>query len=723
MPTGDFIAIFNWWFWLFIIGILFFPFAARLFHNFSDRGYIFAKSIGMVVLSYGIFLVGMLHLFPFTRIVSISILLLIGVAIFLPELSIKNGTVRLKKRLFSIVSQSWPLLVLEEILFFLGLGFWAFVRAHQPDIQGLEKFMDFGFVNSLLRSTYFPPVDMWFPPLPINYYYFGHLITAVLTKLSGVAPQVSYNLMIAALFSFTFVGAFAIAINLLTYAKGKNSVISHRKILGGGFLAGFLTTLSGNLHTVYTFFSPYQNESPVPFWQLPFSLGTFPNFYWYPNATRFIYNTIHEFPLYSFVVSDLHGHVIDIPIVLTIIAILLHEFTQPFTLPMRKIVFVAFLVAISYMTNAWNGFIYLLLLCFVLLLARYMGYFDRFRFRNIVNVGFLTSIAVPLLICVAGFLVFSFPFSLHFKPFVSGIGVLCAPPFLTGMGKLGPFVFEVNHCQHSPLWQLALLWGFFYFFVVSFLLFFRTRMIKSDYFVLLLISIATLLLIIPELVYVKDIYPDHYRANTMFKLGYQAFIMLSIATAYIIIRIIAKLKVSYLPFVVLVCIGSIGLLLVMIYPYFATMSYYENFKNYRGLDGTQYLKRLYPSDYEAIGWINQNVHGQPVILEAQGDSYTDYGRVSANTGLPTVLGWTVHEWLWRGSYDIPSPRIADVEIMYESKDASETNELLQKYNVSYIFVGNLEKEKYTVSEEKFLQLGTIVSQKGDTKIYKITPFP
>jgi len=60
-------------------------------------------------------------------------------------------------------------------------------------------------------------------------------------------------------------------------------------------------------------------------------------------------------------------------------------------------------------------------------------------------------------------------------------------------------------------------------------------------------------------------------------------------------------------------------------------------------------------------WINKNIKGQPTILEAQGDSYTDYGRVSVNTGLPTVMGWTVHEWFWRNSYDIVAPRIEDVK--------------------------------------------------------------
>src|SRR5581483_1133131 len=95
-----------------------------------------------------------------------------------------------------------------------------------------------------------------------------------------------------------------------------------------GILSAWLVTFAGNLHTIYTFFTQYPNDNPVPPWQLTFSPQTFPNSYWYPNATRFIYHTIHEFPMYSFVVSDLHGHVLDIPAVLLTVATLLAVFTK-----------------------------------------------------------------------------------------------------------------------------------------------------------------------------------------------------------------------------------------------------------------------------------------------------------------------------------------------------------------------------------------------------------
>jgi uncharacterized membrane protein len=210
----------------------------------------------------------------------------------------------------------------------------------------------------------------------------------------------------------------------------------------------------------------------------------------------------------------------------------------------------------------------------------------------------------------------------------------------------------------------------------------------------------------------------------MFKLVYQAFIMLSISSGYIIVRLFLNHKSSIInrgiPWKLgYWIIGSIGLLLVSIYPYFAINSYY-NLKTYQGLDGIKYLKTLYPTDYEGILWINKNIKGQPVILEAQGDSYTDYARVSSNTGLPTVLGWPVHEWLWRGTYDIPSPRIAEVQKMYESADLGETKELLKKYKVSLVFIGTLERQKYPkLDEERFKTLGKVIFQNGNTKIHRL----
>jgi uncharacterized membrane protein len=644
--------------------------------------------------------------------------------------------------------------LVEEMLFVLGLIFWAYIRGFSPDIHGLEKYMDFGFINSILRADFFPPKDMWFTPFPINYYYFGHLATAMLTKLTGLPSNITYNIMLATIFAFCFVSVFSISTTLAShfFVRLKTQV---RPVIISGLLSATLVTLGGNLHTVYTFFSPYENEKPVPPWALEFRPFSFPNNYWYPNATRFIYNTIHEFPMYSWTVADLHGHVLDIPFVLLTIAAILALFlkfqssnqearlkkrmksaslfhTEIWKFQTGYCVLIGFLLAVLYMTNAWDGIIYFLLAIFAVsvLQMKKLRFIPPsfFKIGQIFQTNRQQFVNTFYMIAIIGvsFFIFLQPFSRYFEPFVSGIGILCAPKFLTDIGHLGPILFEKDHCQHSPLWQLIILHGFFIFFATSFILFIRKkRKETSDIFVLILILLSFLLILLPEFIYAKDIYPAHYRANTMFKLVFQAFIMLGITTGYIFIRIFTYtkdnnlIKVAHRYFFFFLFF-FIFFLLVMIYPYMAINSYYGNLKNYYGLDGTKYLQNLYPDDYALIQWINNNIQGQPVILEAQGDSYTDYARVSANTGLPTVLGWTVHEWLWRGSYDIPSPRITEVIMLYESEDINLTRSLLKKYNIQYVFVGDLERQKYPkMHEEKFQKLGKIIYKKGESKLYKV----
>ncbi len=576
MIGTDIISLLTWWFVIFFISICFLPLTVRLFSSFFDKGYIFGKVIGIIILSYAAFILGIFHIVPFSQF-SLSILLGIcaGLNLFMWK----------KEKFSSFFS---PIFIIEEGLFLAAIFFWSYIRSFQPDIHGLEKYMDFGFINSILRSTYFPPKDMWYTPLSINYYYFGHLATAVLTKLSGIPSLITFNLMVATIFAFTFVQGFSLGGNLwhlfrrnkiedirnkiLEENKTRNNIRNYKlqvqnkfsniQYLISNISAGLITagalTFAGNIHTIYTFFKPYDVEHPVPFWNLAFSPSTFPNSYWYPNATRFIYHTIHEFPLYSFVVSDLHGHVLDIPFVLLAIAVLLALFLRPekdsgfkindlrnnsiigirnsssFIIHHSSFIFVGFLLAVLYMTNAWDGAIYFLL-ALVLLLLKGWDFSNRqtpIKHQLIQYYqSYLPGTLYKTLTIFISFFIFSLPFSFFFKAFVSGIGINCAPSFLTHLGHLGPLLFEPNHCQLSPWWQIFILHGFFYFFVASYIIFIylkgkHNKITNIDIFIFGLIIISSFLIIAPEFVYLKDIYDTYFRANTMFKLVYQAFMML-----------------------------------------------------------------------------------------------------------------------------------------------------------------------------------------------------
>jgi len=668
---NDFFYIFSWWFFLFGLGLIFLPLTFSFFAKFFDKGYALSKILGIFILSYVLWLLGSFKILPFTEPI---IWLVIAFLLTVNFLFLKKLKINFKK----ILKENWRIFLFEEILFLVCLSFWSFVRGFQPDIQGLEKFMDYGFLNSILRSRFFPPADMWLAGETINYYYFGHLMAAVLTKLSGINSALSYNLMIASLFALAFNGAFCLGTNLLYLLKKgvKLAVL-------GGLLTAFLLTLGGNLHPLYWFITH----------QFSF-VG-----YWYPDATRFIVelfgaadNTIHEFPIYSFVVADLHGHLLNLPLVLVFVSLLFSLYLQK-KLKISSLIFPSLLLGVFYMTNAWDLPIYLLFLGLVLLTINFQKWGLSLK-------TFYQSLIWALLSLLLAFL-FSLPFHLHFKPIADGIGLVDF---------------------HSPPWMLLVLWGFPLFTTVSFLLFLKKRKpIQIDHFILIFLAVAWFLILIPEIFYLKDIYiHSHQRANTMFKLTYQSFVMFSLVIPYIFIRILIFLKKKLLKAIFLFIFLFLAFF-IFIYPYFAVKSYY-GLKNYHRLDGLTYLQNLYPDDYQAILWLKKYTLNQPVMVEAVGESYTDFARVSANTGLPTILGWRVHEWLWRGSFDEPSKRTEDVKKIYETTDLAEAKELLSQYQAKFVFIGDLEQQTYPqLKEDKFLQLGKIVFSSNQTKIYQVSP--
>jgi len=655
---ADLTTIFYWWALLFGLGIVFLPLTRRLFAKFFDQGYAFSKILALLLISYPVWLLGSLRALPFFP--ETIWLIILGWLVFN---YCKLKMAKPKQSLLNI----WAL---EEVLFLIGLIVWSIIRGFQPDIHGLEKFMDYGFVNSILRSRFFPPQDIWLAGKTINYYYFGHLVAAVLTKLSNINSSVTYNLMIATIFGFSLSAGFSLAANLI-----KSIIHDSKFIILGGLISALLLSLGGNLHLLWYVLA---NK-------------TFAG-YWYPDATRFIVekfgaadNTIHEFPIYSFVVADLHGHLSNFPFVLLFLSLILIVFIQKQISLLHRLI-ISLLLAVFYMTNAWDVPIYGLILGIALLLS----------FKNLwktIKFG-IWHLALSIL--------FSLPFHLRFQSLAKGVSLVDF---------------------HSPLWMLGILWGWPLFLTLIFITFIlKRKKQKTDCFILVLFFVSWLLILIPEIIYVKDIYIHSYqRANTLFKLTYQAFVMFSLASGYVFIRLLTGIKnkvvrnsfvIVYLSFVI--CL--------LAYSYFAIPSYYgvNDLKSYKGLNGLQYLQNLYPDDYKAILWLQKNIKGQPIILEAVGESYTDFARVSANTGLLTIIGWPVHEWLWRGSYDEPGKRREEVRKIYEDNNFQETKNLLQQYQVNYIFLGALEKQQYkNLNQEKFDQLGKVVYQSGNTKIYRL----
>lgn len=187
----------QWYFFLLILGLIFYPITAKILSQFFDKGYPFAKTIAIIFLSFVIFVFSLLKVLPFSQPSLFLLIILFLIVLILFFIRQKSNIYHLRSKIFNLL----PCLLFEELLFLVSLLFLAYVRGQEPSIRGLEKFMDFGFINSILRTKFFPPVDIWYPPEPINYYYFGHLTGAFLIKLTNVKPAIGYNLILATIFA------------------------------------------------------------------------------------------------------------------------------------------------------------------------------------------------------------------------------------------------------------------------------------------------------------------------------------------------------------------------------------------------------------------------------------------------------------------------------------------------------------------------------------------
>ena len=697
-----------WWLALAGLGIAFLPLTLRLFRGFHDGGYLFARVLGLLLTCWAVWLAASIGLAPFSA-ATISVAVALAAALNYAPASARSGVREFLRHKARIV-------VAEEYLFLAAFLAWAFLRSVKPEVDSIEKFMDLGFVNAVLRAEWMPPADMWLSGKPINYYYFGHVFTAFLCRLARVPSEIGFNLMIATLFALAVSLPYSIVSSLLRRVDPKGV----KKAVAGGLLAASLLAAGGTLHPfIYGALLPTLKNAGLYEGEV--------KSYWYWDATRFIGyrppsddKTIHEVPLFTFVLGELHGHALDIPAALTATgigsALLLSPGpalgASPLRIPYAEAVG-GVLLGAMWMTNTWDYPIYLLILlgaAAVLALRRHGA-----RMRALAE----TALAGATLVLVSQ--AAALPYTLRFEHFTEGIRRVSST---------------------SPLWQLAVLWGYQAFFALCFALFLvlgARRILRErgaegrlnalldrtpppDIVALGMFAAAAGLVLIPEVVYVKDLFSGQFpRANTMFKITYQAFILFALASGYAALRIVGALNSRPVLRTAAAILFATVAAMPMTYAYWAVPGYYGPLPHparYRRLDGLAFLS---PGDREIVRWLGENTEGQTPILEADGAAYSKYGRISMATGLPTPLGWYGHQWLWRGSAEEPNRRVRDVRIIYESDDRDAANRLMEEYGVRYIVIGALEREKFpNIKEAKLEGLGrVVVAHQDGSKLVEI----
>lgn len=746
----DMLPFLQWWLVVFCLGIIFLPLSGLLFSNLIDKGYLFSKTIGIAITGYLMWMLSALKIMKFTTVsciiaVGIGLIINIIILIYFRYIYKSDGMTFTTEAGFLsdfLTKESLRIFLTEELLFFIIFLFFIYIRGFKPEAYGTEKFMDYGFMTTMMRSDYMPPQDFWYSGTSLNYYYIGQFIATFLTRLSFVEVSHGYNLMLMMTGAFCFMLPFSIAYNLIIRFSKYNNKKSHTLAGLSGLLAALAVCVAGNMHyPIYRWIKPTINKI----------LGSVKAsyYYWFPTATRYIgYNpetndkTIHEFPAYSFVLGDLHAHVINILFVLTVLAILLswlygqtnsRNYTKEFAKEIfnPSIIVLGFFIGLFHTTNFWDYPIYYVVSGAIILFSNLIVY----DFNT--KAYLLTGLQGLFILILAK--VFALPFTLQFD-------------------KISASVLLAEN--HTPFYQFMVLWGLPILTVSAFLIIsiqdhvdcrnkvkknkkkeksgirrigrlissYMESLTDTDLFVITIGLCAIGLTILPEIVYVKDIYSgDYKRANTMFKLTYQAFIMFGICFGYIFIRLLRYgRKINHK---VVAAISLFVFCLTLPYSVNAVKSWYGNIFNrerFKGIDAAAFMEEDFKDDYLATKWLNENVFGTPVVLEANGFSYTDYQRVSVITGLPTVLGWYTHEQLWKSSPDRTNnmviselnSRANDIEAIYTSEDENIVRELIRKYNIEYIYVGPLEEEKYGwINHGLIKNLGEVVFENPDSDNY------
>jgi YYY domain-containing protein len=821
-----------WYLAVQLLAVLALPLTWLVFRRVADGGYAFAKTIGLIVVSYVPWLLASAHIVPYSRIgIGISVLMLGGASAYVFW--------RFRPWVLADLRTLRRSIIATEVIFLVAFIGFLGLRLANPDLwhpaYGGEKPMDFAYLNAVIKTTWFPPYDPWFAGGYINYYYFGQVVIASLTKLTGIVPWVAYNLAIPTIAALAAINVVSVVYNLLLRRRG--SIRREFWALGGGVAAALMAVVLGNLHGAVQLFdylgkldkAPIQSAIPGLAGAVSALRGTFAwatsfgqglpafNFdFWGP--TRVITTEgvapITEFPYFTFLYGDLHAHMIDMPFGLLVVGLAVNLLRQPAWFPRIRdrqprdvardlvaaslspagltILLAALTIGILRMTNSWDYPTYLGLFVAAFALSEALR-----RARDWTAVAVRTVVLAGVVVVVGQVLIT--PYLNHYELFYGGFeiskarttaphyliimgsflgvlavylafqisalrqrladaglaalavttgltqaqGITAAPPmqlaptldrFAVGFAAAAVFVSILLLLAGAPVVGIAAL-GIATLILVAAL----RRPAPATLFVFLLAGTALALTAGVELITLKG---DIGRMNTVFKFYLPAWLFLAIASGALLAVLARRLWGS--PWLNgggrRVTAVAVGILIAatLIYPLKGTPAKLQHrfLPLPPSVDGMEYMAQAryednskdlqLPDDFEAINWMLDNIQGSPVIVEGLAPLYHWRSRVSIYTGLPAVLGWDWHQKQQRGDFAyMIDDRVRDVDQIFKTTSPNEARQLMDKYEVEYVYVGGQERAFYPPEGidkfERMVRQGAFerVHQHGAVSIYHV----
>ncbi|MGI8485311.1 MAG: DUF2298 domain-containing protein [Thermomicrobiales bacterium] len=719
----------TWYLLTTLVTVAIAPLALWLCRGLTDRGASIARPVAALAIIWPIWYLASIGsgVVPFTTIALWVSLILVGIA---------SWTLAWRTRLIDRTSINH--LVIAEVGFLLFFALFIWFHGYGPQITEQEKPGDLMMLASSMRSHQMPPNDAWMASSTINYYYLGYVIWAAFAKMAGATPAEAFNLALATIFGMVCVGAAGLAGNVV------GRWFSERIARIAGILGLCFVVVIGTPWAAFTALGNLSEQWTAFFFQ---GIG------W--SSTRVIHDVhtvppdtiISEFPSFSFILADLHPHLLALPY--TITALMLawalaqggHKGRVYEAGWLGRIVLSGAMVGALYALNSWDLPTYLLIAAIGLLIGLWT-HPVRERIIGVVILGLSAVIAW-------------LPFYVAFEaPTMQGKGGITGA--MQGIPVFGGILASVVGYQGERtsageylsvfgfMWVIALVliasefWNRRHSETVidslnqkmalaaAVILIFGSLLIPAPVLALAglpivaivvliqrdpkltaanvsfgLFGIGFMLTILPEFFYLSDIFNN--RMNTIFKIYYQIWLLMAIASAVAVIVIWSTLRalVTTRVATIVVTIGTAAIILLGVtYPVIAGKQWLDwrnPAREWSGIDGLAYLNSpndsyRMPGEYDALQWLWNNGTSDDVLLAASGCSWqAPVGRAAGASGIPSILGWYNHEQQWHLAdpeiYSKMTGRIADVNTLF----TQPTPELLDKYGVSLIYIGNVEQ--------------------------------
>ena len=771
-----------WFFLLEVIGIISVPIMYKLCTGLKDRGYSFSKVFGCIIFAYVLWIVSIFNIFPIIFFTCLCFLLLFAGFSFL--ILWKSY-----KEIIKHLRIHWKMFLIMEFLFGFVFIIFLFYRGWDSGINHTEQLMDFMYFNASLTTQAGIPKDLWLSGHSVAYYYFGYWVMAILAKTSNVVAGVSYNLSLVTIPALSAVGVYGLAYNL-AYDVSKKwlavffGLFSSYCLVFLANIVGFFEFLWANGIGSEKFWSwvgitGLSGESTVQ------TTTWYPEgFWWWWRSSRVISSTvdqqqvdvtINEFPFFSFMLGDLHPHVIAIPVFLMFLGFCLNILwigvrdkrkyivgfivigfisgvlfsINPWLIPPMVLILLGVLITVNLETSSYaqvsKKILWLLFgggLAFATSIVAFMPGISILQdlstqvsgvspVGNYKELASVTSRYIHILIFWGPYIILLLPFVIltFFKTtlkkswrYLSYSALfLVSMPFLIWVVLHFVYGGEVSVIGDRWLYLLP-------YFVLMWLSIYSTLWMwsyrisdKNMIFSLILIFVSLILIQFPEILFLDDNFSSPTeRMNTVFKFYYASWILLATVSGYTIYCMMSK----FAPYFKLK--KSLFFLYALLFIVFLGSSYYTvaafkyNVDNSEleefNLNGVSVWKA---DERQAIEYFKQNANYTDVILEAVGPDYSQFSRISSGTGLSTVLGWVGHEYQWRGNLEIINQRKDDIVRLYSSVDVDESQTLINKYDIEYIYIGKNERNIYgDQGINKFYKILDLVYKESDVLIFK-----